>query len=102
MRKRFTGRLLSEPFTLAAIIYLIGLALLALLADFIAPYDAMEQSLISRNLGPSADFLLGTDGFGRDLLSRVIFGARFAFQSLFVSLSIALSIGVPACLASQA
>ena len=45
MRKRFIGRLLSEPFTLAAIIYLISLALLALLADFIAPYDAMEQSL---------------------------------------------------------
>ncbi|TLS35696.1 ABC transporter permease [Pseudalkalibacillus caeni] len=52
--------------------------LMALLADFIAPYGMNEQSLADKNLAPSSEHWFGTDDFGRDILSRVIFGARIS------------------------
>ncbi|MFK7805160.1 MAG: dipeptide/oligopeptide/nickel ABC transporter permease/ATP-binding protein, partial [Anaerolineae bacterium] len=96
MSSRFWKRLLSDPFSAAAVVYLVVLALLALLADVIAPYEPMAQDVIARYGTPSAEFWLGTDDFGRDLFSRVIYGARYAFQSLFISMGIAVFIGVPA------
>ncbi len=92
---RFWKRLFSDPFTAAAIIYLTVLALLALLADFVTPYEPMAQALIERYGTPSADHWLGTDAFGRDLFSRVIYGARIAFQALSVAMGIAVLAGVP-------
>ena len=76
------------------------LALLALLADVITPYEPMAQNLIARFGTPSAEHWLGTDDFGRDLFSRVVFGARFAFQALSVAMSIAVLGGVPVGLAA--
>ena len=96
MSRQFWKRLLSDPFSAAAVVYLVVLALLALLADVIAPYEPMAQNVIARYGTPSTEFWLGTDDFGRDLFSRVIYGARYAFQSLFVSMGIAVFIGVPA------
>lgn len=95
MNSRFWKRLLSDPFTTAAVVYLVMLALLALLADVIAPYEPMAQDLIARYGTPSGEFWFGTDGFGRDLFSRVIYGARIAFQALAVSMGIAVLAGVP-------
>lgn len=95
MSSRFWKRLFSDPFTATAVVYLVVLVLLALLADFITPYEPMEQDLIARFGTPSADYWLGTDAFGRDLFSRVIFGARFAFQALAVAMGIAVLGGVP-------
>ena len=95
MKDGFWKRLFSDPFTVAAICYLSLLLILALFAGLIAPYEPMDQNLIARFGTPSADHWLGTDDFGRDLLSRVIFGARFAFQSLLISLGIAVLLGVP-------
>ena len=48
----------------------------AVLAPFIAPYDPTLQETVNRLAAPSARHWLGTDGFGRDLLSRLIYGAR--------------------------
>ena len=95
MSRRFWKRFLSDPFSVAALAYLVLLALLALLADFITPYEPMAQELMARFGTPSADHWLGTDDFGRDLFSRVIYGARFAFQALLISMSIAVLVGVP-------
>ena len=53
-----------------------ALALVAILAPVIAPYDPVAQSLASANLDPSRAHWLGTDQFGRDILSRIIFGTR--------------------------
>jgi peptide/nickel transport system permease protein len=66
----------------------IGLALFlvvllsALLAPWISPHDPLEQSVLNRLDPPSAEFLLGNDSFGRDILSRILWGGRV---SLFVS-----------------
>jgi len=68
-RQRVTS--LTVGLTLVAI-----LILMALLAPLIAPFDPNVQTMSSRLLAPSAQHWFGTDGFGRDLLSRVIYGAR--------------------------
>jgi len=66
------------------------LILMALLAPLIAPFDPNVQTMSSRLLAPSAQHWFGTDGFGRDLLSRVIYGARPTL--LLVSLILVLTI----------
>lgn len=56
---------------------------LALLAPWIAPHDPIEQDIFSKLQGPSATYWFGTDYFGRDILSRLLHGARY---SLFIGL----------------
>ena len=73
---------------------LILLIIVAALAPWIAPYSYSYQDL---NLGaspPSADHLLGTDVLGRDLLSRILYGARISLLVGFVATGVALVIGV--------
>jgi peptide/nickel transport system permease protein len=72
---------------------LIGLLLLAaLLADVIAPYDPVAQ-LGRRLTAPNEVYRLGTDEFGRDVLSRIIHGSRISLYVGVVSVGIALGIG---------
>lgn len=61
------------------LIVVIGLMVMAVLAPVIAPYDPVDQDLINQNQPPSAEHWLGTDRLGRDILSRVIWGARLSF-----------------------
>ena len=70
------------------------LALIAIFAQYIAPYDPLEMDL-EHNLQPSSsDHLLGTDQLGRDVLSRVIFGSRISLVVGFIVQGIALLVGV--------
>ena len=77
-------RFRRQRLSLAAAVVLIALALLALLAPVIAPYDPTEQfrreglSALGEPLPPNARFWLGTDGLGRDLLSRLLWGGRIS------------------------
>ena len=82
----FSIRLVKEkPLgTISGIIILI-LFFVAIFADVLAPYGILELHLEDRLTGPSAKYLLGTDGIGRDLLSRLIFGARV---SMLVGLTV--------------
>jgi len=86
------------PFT-AGVIFL-TLVLLALLAPVIAPYDPVEQfrkeglSPLGEPLAPNARFWLGTDGLGRDLFSRLIYGARVSLGIGLAASTIAVSIGL--------
>ena len=66
----------SHPGTLLALAVVIAFVLVALLAPWIAPYDPLAQSYLRINAYPSAQHWLGTDQFGRDVLSRLIYGAR--------------------------
>jgi peptide/nickel transport system permease protein len=67
---------------------------IALLAPWVSPDDPLAQDLDRRLQGPSRGHLLGTDDFGRDLLSRVIHGARISLTVGFVSIGIAVSGGL--------
>ena len=49
-------------------------ALGAIFAPWLSPHDPLEQNVLLRLAGPSADFPLGTDSFGRDILSRILWG----------------------------
>ena len=74
----FTRLVREKPLgTIGAIIVLI-LILVAIFADVLAPYGYMKIHLADRLTGTSAQYLLGTDHIGRDLLSRLIFGARIS------------------------
>jgi len=70
----------------------------ALFAPFIAPYDPLHQDLSLLNggccPGPSAEHLFGVDPLGRDLFSRVVYGARYSLLIGVVSVAVGLSIGL--------
>lgn len=66
---------------------------LAVLAPWIAPHDPIEQDIFSRLQGPSAEYPLGTDYFGRCILSRLLHGARYSLVIGVVATLIAMLIG---------
>jgi len=70
----------------------VGAFLVALLAPFLTAHDPMELNIAARLHPPSRSNLFGTDSFGRDVFSRVIFGARLSILVGAMSVSIA-SIG---------
>lgn len=75
----------------------IGLLLLivlaAVFAPWLAPHDPLSQNIAYRLEPPSAEFWLGTDSYGRDVLSRLIYGARVSLLVGFVAILIAMCIG---------
>lgn len=88
-RKRRMPALLRSPLTVAGLIIVTIFVLAALLAPVLAPYEPNKQQLSQRLKPPTAQHLLGTDQLGRDVLSRILWGAR-------ISLSIALIVVVGA------
>jgi peptide/nickel transport system permease protein len=64
-----------------------------LMTPMIAPFDPIVLDVGAKNLSPSGAFLLGTDGFGRDVFSRLLFGGRISLAIGFVSVIIAASLG---------
>ncbi|ALM82785.1 ABC transporter permease [Bordetella sp. N] len=72
---------------------LLIIVLVAVLAPWIAPHDPLQQNIAYRLDPPSADYWLGTDSYGRDVLSRLIYGARVSLLVGFVAILIAMSIG---------
>jgi peptide/nickel transport system permease protein len=71
------------------------LYLVALLAPYLAPYDPIAQQDIARTSfrSPSGEYLLGTDKFGRDILSRILYGARISLSIGFIATAISITIG---------
>jgi peptide/nickel transport system permease protein len=83
---------LRDPFAFAGIVIYLLFVLVALLADQLAPNDPMEilftkAGKVAANLGPSADFPLGTTNLGRDIYAQLVYGTRSA---LAVGLSAAI------------
>jgi peptide/nickel transport system permease protein len=90
----FGRRLLHHRGGLTGGVILLLLALAAIFAARIAPYSAAQQNLRSTFQLPSAAHLLGTDNFGRDILSRIIYGARISLLIGLVSVAIAAFFGI--------
>jgi peptide/nickel transport system permease protein len=87
--KGIAGRALGNRSLMAGVVLLVLIILLAVLAPWIAPFDPNDQDVVASLGAPNATHWFGTDFFGRDVLSRVIWGARV---SLFVgAVSTALS-----------
>jgi len=106
-RPRAAGRLRSfgawmrsDPGAAASLVFLLTLALLALTADWVAPYRPTAQDLGNTLSPPSAAHWLGTDDLGRDTLSRLIHGAPLTLSASLLAVSVALVLGVPVGLAA--
>jgi peptide/nickel transport system permease protein len=78
---------------LFGLVFLSFMILVALLADLIAPYSFSEQNLLNTLATPSLEHPFGTDEFGRDVLSRIIYGSRISLLVGFISVGIALVFG---------
>ncbi len=87
-------RLLRNRGALIGLAILALLALMALVARFVAPYEPNVMAPAQALQGPSSQHLFGTDQFGRDILSRIMYGARLSFQVGFIAVGIALVCGV--------
>ena len=82
------------------LLVVVAMIAMALLAPWIAPYDPNEQNVVFALQPPSAEYWLGTDFFGRDILSRIIWGARVSLYVGFVATLIGVAVGTAIGLAS--
>ncbi|WP_160573576.1 dipeptide/oligopeptide/nickel ABC transporter permease/ATP-binding protein [Actinomadura physcomitrii] len=92
---RITARLLHSKATLFWAAVVLVVVLCAVLAPLIAPSDPLKGDIRDGLLGPSAHHWLGTDKLGRDVLSRVLYGARTALLSAVEAVGIAAVVGIP-------
>lgn len=98
----YTRALVQEKITLAAIIFLVVLIIAAVFAPWIAPHDPEAQSLMLRNMPPMTEaetdgalpHVLGNDQLGRDLLSRLLHGARISLAVGFAGAIFSGVVGV--------
>lgn len=89
MWKRFK----RDKSSLIGLVLVVLILLLALFAPLLAPYDPEEQVLSLRRLPPSAEHLFGCDAQGRDILSRILYGARYTLLAGTMCIAISCTIG---------
>lgn len=87
--------IVRRPSTIVAAAFLMLLTLIAVLAPVLAPYDPDVQNLLQRLKTPSGAHWLGTDDYGRDVFSRLIFGARVSLWASLQAALVALVLGLP-------
>src|ERR1700753_2402549 len=93
--RRALRRLMRRKGAVIGLVVIATFIVLALLAPVVAPYDPVATSWSLVRKPPSALHWFGTDDLGRDILSRVIYGARASLMAGAISVGIALGIGVP-------
>ena len=95
-RRLAVRRFLGRPVAVAGLAVIVVFVLVAAAAPLITPFDPIATSWSAIRKAPSAAHWMGTDENGRDVLSRVIFGARASMLAGVISVLIAAGIGVPA------
>ncbi|NHX35171.1 MULTISPECIES: ABC transporter permease [Halolamina] len=93
--RTFVRRFRRNRLAMGGLVVTAGFVLLALLAPVLAPYDPAAVDVPARLQGPSPAHPFGTDRYGRDLFSRVLFGARIALQVAVATPLVAGAVGVP-------
>ena len=88
-------RLLRNRGAVVGLVFIVLILLLAIFADVIAPYEYRDQDLRSTYQFPSREHLLGTNQYGRDVLSLLLYGARVSITVGLVAQLIIVMIGVP-------
>ncbi|HEX7491226.1 MAG TPA: ABC transporter permease [Candidatus Limnocylindrales bacterium] len=89
-----TRRLVRNPAALVGLFLVLGLIFVAVFAPLISPYDPTSGTILQRFRPPSLVHLLGTDLQGRDILSRIMWGARSSLWVSILSVTIGLSLGL--------
>ena len=88
--RRFAGK---QPVGTASGVVLVVIILLAVASPLIAPYNPIEGHFTAINDPPDSEYLLGTDRVGRDVLSRVVYGARISLLVAFVAVIVGDTLG---------
>ena len=88
-------RFVRRRAAVVGVVYLVLLIAGALLAPVVAPYDPIKQDLGRMLTAPSSAHLLGTDDLGRDVLTRLLYGARLSLGAACLAVAIATLAGVP-------
>jgi ABC-type dipeptide/oligopeptide/nickel transport system permease subunit len=88
-------RVLAQRAALVSVLFLAVLVLASLLVGWALPLDPLTQDYVNMLKGPSAAHWFGTDELGRDVLARVVYGARTSLLTAAGSVAIAAAIGVP-------
>ncbi len=83
----------KQPLGAAGGVVILGMFLAALFAEWVAPYNPTQIDFLARLVPPSPAHVMGTDGFGRDIFSRVIYGARTAMTVGFIAAIVGTSLG---------
>lgn len=91
---RVVGRLLKRKTVTFGVAVLVFFVLVAAFAPLIAPYAPAKLSIVNRLSPPGATWLFGTDEFGRDILSRTIYGARLSLLVGFAVVMLATAVGI--------
>jgi peptide/nickel transport system permease protein len=86
--------IVRQRLALTGIILVAFFSLIALIGPYVAPHGKTEQFSGQRLKPPSREFLMGTDEFGRDVFSRLLYGARISFQVGFIVVGIAATFGI--------
>jgi len=85
-RSLFTKRFISNKLIMIGTVIIVFLVLFAIFVPLLSPSDPYQLDTSKRLTGPSSDHLLGTDNYGRDLATRILYGARV---SMFIGFSVA-------------
>ncbi|MFN8591065.1 MAG: nickel transporter permease [Thermomicrobiales bacterium] len=93
LRHRALVSLRANPVSAFGLVLALALIVIALAAPLIAPFDPVKLNPKDRLLAPSASHWFGTDDGGRDVFSRVVFGARYSLLAAAVVLAIAVTLG---------
>ena len=93
--RHFFWWLASDLRAALALVVLLGLVIVAIGAPWIAPYPPTAQDVNNMLAAPSSSHLLGTDDLGRDIFSRLIYGAPATVYASLLAVSVAVAIGLP-------
>jgi peptide/nickel transport system ATP-binding protein len=91
-------RFAHDKMGMGGLVFVVGVIVMAIAAPLLAPYGPNAQNLLLINAGPSGAHWLGTDDLGRDVLSRLIFGARPPLRAAFQIVGGALVLAIPLAL----
>ena len=95
VRQSLFKRLVKNPLGLFAMVYLFAMLFMAIFAPVISPYDPLLTDPLAIMTPPDGVHLLGTDSAGRDVLSRLFYGAQTTLISAAVVVVVAVLVGVP-------
>jgi len=90
----FLQSFIRHPMAIISSIFILFLLLVAIFAPWIAPYDPQVPDWMALGAGPSAAHWFGTDDLGRDVLSRIIYGARISLYVGLLSVTLGMVLGV--------
>jgi oligopeptide transport system permease protein len=93
MKNKGYQRFLKNKVAVLSLVFLVVVCFFALFAPFVTKHSYQEQNIESRLLKPTAEYIMGTDSLGRDLFSRVVYGARASMAVGIVTALVSLIVG---------